>query len=90
MVTFLKSNHDPTFWDFAEDAVDGDGGLCGEHDGVVGLAHGAVQHALQEPRAIPQSDKEHGLALTPQPVHPTVHLDPRLPVSNQSLFLDTF
>ena len=56
-----------------DDPEDGHLGLGGQHDGLVGLAHVTVEHALEVVGAVPHGYRHQSLALSPQPVHPALH-----------------
>ena len=67
-----KTNHLP-FRHNLKLSIDDDGGLCGEHQRVVGLAQEAVQHTLQVAGAVAESQERERATLTTQPVHPAAH-----------------
>ena len=64
-------------------SVDADGGLGGEEDGVVGLAHDAVEHALEEAGAVSQSDEHQSLALSAQAMDPAENLQEKMNIGNE-------
>ena len=49
-----------TFRNLGQCAVDAHGGLGGQQDRVVGLAHGAAQDTLEISGAVTESDEDHG------------------------------
>ncbi len=55
-------------------SVDTNGGLGSEEDGVVSLAHDAIEDALKKTGAVSQRDEHQSLALTTEAMNPAVNL----------------